>query len=101
MVLQFLCLICEKAVGKNHKTVRCDVCNKWVHIGCNNINTYTCRKLEKRDAPWHCKECLKNLMPFSIVTNNTLSRIFEGKEIISPNLVKYLSDDNQIAVELG
>ena len=40
-------------------------------------------------------------MPFSNVTNNTLSRIFEGKEIISPSLDKYLSDDNQIPVELG
>ena len=44
---------------------------------------------------------LKKLKPFSNATNNTLSRIFEGKEIISPNLDKYLSEDNQIAVELG
>ena len=41
------------------------------------------------------------MMPFSNVTNNTLSRLFEGKEIIFPNLDKYLSDDNQISVELG
>ena len=34
------------------------------------------------------------------VTNNTLSRLFEGKKVISPNLDKYLSDDNQISVEL-
>ena len=43
----------------------------------------------------------KKLMPFSNVTNNTLSRLFEGKEIISPNLDKYLSDDNQVSVQLG
>ena len=101
MVPQFPYLIYEKAVAKNHKAVCCDVCNKWVHIGCNNINTYTYRKLKKSDAPWYCKECLKKLMPFSNVTNNTLSRLFKGKEIISPNLDKYLSDDNQISVELG
>ena len=40
-------------------------------------------------------------MPFVSVTNNTLSRLFEEREIISPNLDKYLSDDNQISVELG
>ena len=40
-------------------------------------------------------------MPFINVTNNTLSRLFEEREIISPNLDKYLSDGNQISVELG
>ena len=93
--------ICEKAVAKKHKTVCCDVCNKWVYIRCNNINTYIYRKLQKGDAPWYFKECLKKSMPFSNVTSNTLTRLFEGKEIISPNLDKCLSDDNQISVELG
>ena len=37
-------------------------------------------------------------MPFINVTNNTLSILFEEREIISPNLV---SDGNQISVELG
>ena len=101
MVPQFPCLICEKVAAKNHKAVCCDVCNKWVHIGLNNINTYTYRKLQKSHAPWYCNKCLKKLMPLSNVTNNTLNSLFEGKEIISPNLDKYLSDDNQISVELG
>ena len=51
MVLQFPCLICEKAVAKNHKAVCCDVFNKWVHVTSNNINTYTYRKLKKSDTP--------------------------------------------------
>ena len=101
MVPQFPCLICEKSVAKNHKAVSCDVHNKWVHIKCNNINTYTYRKLKKSDALWYCKECLKKLMSFSSVTNNTLSRLFEGKGIISQILDKYLLDDNQISIELG
>ena len=40
-------------------------------------------------------------MHFSNVTNNTLSTLFEGTEIISPNLDKYLLDDKQISFELG
>ena len=72
MVPQFPSLICEKAVAKNHKAVCCDMCNKRLHIRCNNINTYTYKKLQKSDAPWYCKECLKKLTPFSNVTNNTL-----------------------------
>ena len=34
-------------------------------------------------------------------TNNTLSRLFEVKEIISPSLDNYLLEDNQTSVELG
>ena len=63
----------------------------------SDATTYTYRKLQKSDAP----ECLKKLIPFSNVTNNTLSRLFEGKEIISPNLDKNLLDDNQISEELA
>ena len=43
----------------------------------------------------------KKSMPFSNVTNNSLSRLFAGREILSPNRDKYLSNDNQISVELG
>ena len=39
-------------------------------------------------------------MSYIIKTNNTLSRLFEIKEIIYPSLDKYLSDDSQISVEL-
>ena len=45
MVPQFPCLIYKQAVVKNYEAVCCDISNKWVHIGCNNISTYTFRKL--------------------------------------------------------
>ena len=59
MVPRFPSFICEKAVAKNLKAMCRDVCNKWVHIRRNNINTYNYRKLQKSDALWYCKECLK------------------------------------------
>ena len=44
MVVQFPCLKCIRAVAKNHKAVQCDICDKWIHIACNNLNMYTYKK---------------------------------------------------------
>ena len=41
MVVKFPCGICQKAVGKKHKAVCCDLCNEWIHIACNNLNEKT------------------------------------------------------------
>ena len=43
----------------------------------------------------------KKLISYINETNNTLSRLFQVKEIISPSLDNYLSEDNQISVGLG
>ena len=43
----------------------------------------------------------KKSIPFSNIKSNSLCRLFEGKEILSPNLDKYLSNDNQISVEFS
>lgn len=40
MAPKFPYLNCRKTVAKHHNTVCCDICNKWVHIACNNINTH-------------------------------------------------------------
>ena len=44
MVVQFPCLKCNRAVAKNHKVAQCDICDQWIHIACNNLNTYTYKK---------------------------------------------------------
>ena len=44
MILKYPCLVCNKAVAKNHKAVQCDRCDRWVHIACNYLNVYTYRK---------------------------------------------------------
>ena len=54
MVVQFPCLVCNRAVAKNHRAVQCDLCDSWVHIACNNLNVYTHRKLQKDKSPWYC-----------------------------------------------
>ena len=40
MIVKYQCLVCNRAVAKNHKTVQCD-CDRWVHIACNYLNVHT------------------------------------------------------------
>ena len=99
---QFPCLICEKAVTRTPKVLCCDGCNKRVYTyGMEQQKYIHLYKITKKGWSWYFKECLKNLMSYINKTNNTLSRLFEVKEIISPSLDNYLLEDNQTSVELG
>ena len=80
------CGICHKRVAKNHNAVCCDVCNQWVHISCNNITRYTYSKLQKEQAPWYCKKCIKNTIPYSKLSDTQLEKLMTGKLLTSPKL---------------
>ena len=40
-MIKFPCRICQKAVGKKHKAILFDLCDKWIHIACNNLDKKT------------------------------------------------------------
>ena len=86
---KFPCGICKKTVAANHNVVCCDICNKWVHISCNNITRYCCRKLQKDETPWYCKIFLgQEAMPFNNLTDHQLEAFMLGKLITSPKLIQ-------------
>ena len=67
--------VCYKAVAKNHNAVCCDSCNLWVHIKCNNLTKFCYRKLQTCHEPWYCKNCIKQILPFSELSESQLSRV--------------------------
>ena len=86
MVVQFPCLKCNRAVAKNHKAVQCDICDKWVHIPCNNVNTYTYKKLLKDKSPSYCICCLQEeLQHCCSIDSDVLNNSMHGNRIVSPN----------------
>ena len=85
MTVKYPCIVCNRAVAKNHKAVQCDCCDRWVHIACNYLNVYTYRKLQKDKSPWYCLYCLKKEMPFCSLKNEHLQELMHGKIILSPN----------------
>ena len=64
-----LCSFCLKIVRK--KGVCCDLCNKWIHTKCNELNDVDYEYLKLNDDVWFCKLCIEEILPFcrSLKTN--------------------------------
>ena len=75
----------QQGCCKNHKAVQCDMCNKWVHIACNNLNAYTYKKLQKDKSFWYCICCLQKELPYWPIGNDVLNSFIHGNRILSPN----------------
>ena len=44
---KYPCGICNKTIGKNHRFIRCIICNYKVHIKCNKTDVKTYENIEK------------------------------------------------------
>ena len=56
-----ICGICSHVVGDHDKSILCDKCDKWVHIGCNNISNETYEFYQLNDEEeFVCTKCKKN-----------------------------------------
>ena len=81
MPAAFPCGICLNSVAKNHKAVKCDSCNLWIHIKCNKINVQTYNLLINDNTVWCCLTCSKKLYPFSALNDNDFHSTIQGKTI--------------------
>ena len=50
MFVQYPCKMCLKPVAKNHYAIKRDICETWVHIGCNKINKQIYRILQNDET---------------------------------------------------
>ena len=73
----------SKAVANNHKAICCDICNKWIHISCNNLDRKTYIKLQCSNTTWYCISYLQEELPFNTTTNQEFAKIYSSKHIIS------------------
>ena len=67
---KFPCKICVKTVQDKDKAVRCDLCELWIHIRCNNLNYLDCRYLQNCDESWQCIECCSTISSFKSLSSN-------------------------------
>ena len=61
---KFPCGICFKNIAKNHKAIRCNLCNYKIHIKCNKIEVHTYEKIIKNEEPQFCIQCKEEFIPF-------------------------------------
>ena len=105
MTPKFPCGVCYKAVAKNRNAMSCDSCNLWIYIKCNNLTKFCYRKLQTSQEPWYCKNCMKQILPFSELSESQLSRvrkenlISSPKKIIQDNNLVFLNDQYRTAIK--
>ena len=90
MVIKYPCGICEKAVAKNHNALMCDICDRWVHIKCNNVpkdlyNSYIIENenpfLNENDkSKWICINCINSNLPFGNISDKSFYLNSKGIE---------------------
>ena len=70
-MIAFPCGVCQRAVAKSHRAICCDICQKWIHIKCNNLdkNDYKFFQ-ENTDEQFFCVNCVAENIPFSKLNNN-------------------------------
>ena len=71
------CNICSKNIRGNAKAVCCDICDKWVHIKCDNISASKYDELceEDNDESFFCIKCFNSELPFGLETDSTSNQL--------------------------
>ena len=77
------CKSCLKNINVNAKAVLCDICDEWVHIGCNYISKRQYDFFRKSDdkEKFYCSLCINSLLPFG----NETDKIFSQTNILGLN----------------
>ena len=73
--------ICLNPVAKNHKIVKCDNFDLYIHIKCNKINVQACNLLINDNRVWYCLTCSNKIFPFSALNDNDLHSTIQGERI--------------------
>ena len=68
MTEHYPCRVCTLEVEDDDKSVQCDLCDRWIHIKCAEINHQKYEKLEKDTLAWYCADCMTEI-PFSPLSN--------------------------------
>ena len=64
------CRVCTINVHDKDKAVRCDLCELWIHIKCNNLSYLDYRYPRNCDESWYCIECCNTIFSFNSQSSN-------------------------------
>ena len=70
MVIKFPCAVCTKAVGTEHRAIKCDMCENWIHIKCNKLDKTDYIHFQNNpDKKFYCIKCYAENIPFMTIDN--------------------------------
>ena len=76
------CEICTRSVAINHRSILCQVCNKHVHIKCNQTDAKTFENINRNKIPQTCLKCQVKILPFQDLSDTQFSA--ENQNLILP-----------------
>ena len=74
MTEQYPCGVCKIEVNDNDDAVQGDLCDRWNHINCVEINKQKYEKLKKDPLPSYCPACMSEI-PFSQMNNKEFKNL--------------------------
>ena len=75
MTGHYPCWVWTLEVEDDNKSVQCDLCDRWIHIKCAEINHQKYEKLKKDPLAWYCADCMTKI-PFSTLSNKDFKDFF-------------------------
>ena len=56
-----LCRSCSKEVKQNQQAISCDLCERWIHRSCSDMNTHLYNQCKKKNKfTWKCNKCRRD-----------------------------------------
>ena len=52
---------CTLEVEDDDKSIQCDLCDRWIHIKCAEINHQKYERLKNDPLAWYCADCTVNI----------------------------------------
>ena len=103
---KYPCLECDKPVKKNQIGIECNICSKWVHLKCTNLNEIQYKYLETNiNAPFYCLICKPRLLYTDIINETTFPNTTASPptSILTDieNSLNYLSDHSSSLINLN
>ena len=87
---KFPCPVCNKNVNTNHHAICCDICGKWVHIKCNQLNEKDYKNFQndpnKDVTVFYCIKCVSQIFAFNSLSNSDHYSIVQ-RGIVLPDAV--------------
>ena len=88
MIGHFPCRVCTFKVKDDDKFVRCDLCDRWIHINCAEINHQKYEKLKKDPLAWYCADCT-NKIPFFALSNKDFKDFLNTTTTPQPSQISH------------
>ena len=88
MTEHYPCRVCTLEV-EDDKSVQWEVCDRWIHINCAEIDHQKYEKLKKDPLAWYCANCATEI-PFSALSNKDFKDFLYPSQILQKSSEKLI-----------